>query len=124
MNDTATTNTNTAPAVTAPEPLRAGHTPNLPALLRERGVSLLVTTYQAGKLVVVREQDGALNTHFRTFQAPMGLASPTAARSSPSEPPSRSGSSATSPTSPPGSSPRGRTTPASCPAPATSPATS
>ncbi len=74
MTDTAKTNTNTAPAGTVPEPLRAGHTPNLPGLLRERGVSLLVTTYQAGKLVVVREQDGALNTHFRAFQAPMGLA--------------------------------------------------
>ncbi|WP_406694878.1 TIGR03032 family protein [Singulisphaera sp. Ch08] len=61
-----------APAVL--EPLRAGHTDGFPELLRTLGVSLLVTTYQAGKLVVVREQDGRLNTHFRNFPMPMGLA--------------------------------------------------
>jgi Domain of unknown function (DUF4915) len=37
-------------------------------------VSLLVTTYQAGKLVLVRDEGDNLNTHFRTFQAPMGMA--------------------------------------------------
>jgi Domain of unknown function (DUF4915) len=55
-------------------PLRAVHTSNFPALLRRLGASLLVTTYQAGKLVVVRDQGEHLNTHFRTFQSPMGLA--------------------------------------------------
>lgn len=55
-------------------PFRAAHTDGFPDLLRSLGVSLLVTTYQAGKLVVVREQGGRLNTHFRNFQAPMGLA--------------------------------------------------
>ena len=72
MSDTA--KTSTAVDDTASESLRAGHTPNLPDLLRERGISLLVTTYQAGKLVAVREQGGAVNAHFRAFQAPMGLA--------------------------------------------------
>jgi len=56
-----------------PEPLRAAHTPNFPALLRELGASLLVTTYQAGKLVIVRDEGDHLNTHFRAFQAPMGI---------------------------------------------------
>jgi uncharacterized protein (TIGR03032 family) len=42
--------------------------------LRQLGASLLVTTYQAGKLVMVRDEGDHLNTHFRTFQAPMGLA--------------------------------------------------
>ena len=37
---------------TDPGPLRAAHTPNVPALLRHLGASLLVTTYQAGKLVL------------------------------------------------------------------------
>ncbi len=37
-------------------------------------MSLLVTTYQAGKLVIVRADDDRLNTHFRAFQAPMGMA--------------------------------------------------
>lgn len=57
-----------------PEPFRASHTDGFPDLLRSLGVSLLVTTYQAGKLVMVREQAGRLNTHFRTLAAPMGLA--------------------------------------------------
>jgi uncharacterized protein (TIGR03032 family) len=54
--------------------VRAVHTPNFPALLRRLGGSLLVTTYQAGKLVVVRDGGDNLNTHFRAFQAPMGMA--------------------------------------------------
>jgi uncharacterized protein (TIGR03032 family) len=55
-------------------PLRAVHTTNFPALLGQLGASLLVTTYQAGKLVMVRDEGDHLNTHFRTLQAPMGLA--------------------------------------------------
>jgi hypothetical protein len=39
---------------TASEPLCSKPTPNFPALLRRLGISLAVTTYQAGKLVVVR----------------------------------------------------------------------
>ena len=57
-----------------PVPLRAAHTPNFPALLRELAASLLVTTYQAGKLVMVRNEGDHLNAHFRAFQAPMGMA--------------------------------------------------
>jgi uncharacterized protein (TIGR03032 family) len=57
-----------------PGPLRAGHTPNFPQLLRQLGASLLVTTYQAGKLVMVRDEGDHLNTHYRAFQSPMGLA--------------------------------------------------
>jgi uncharacterized protein (TIGR03032 family) len=55
-------------------PLRAVHTANFPAILRRLGASLLVTTYQAGKLVMVRDEGDHLNTHFRAFQAPMGMA--------------------------------------------------
>jgi uncharacterized protein (TIGR03032 family) len=58
----------------AAPPLRSIHTTSFPQLLEELGVSLLVTTYQAGKLVVLRSDRGCLNTHFRGFQAPMGLA--------------------------------------------------
>ncbi len=57
-----------------PGPLHAAHTPNFPALLRQMGASLLVTTYQAGKLVMVRAEGDHLNTHYRPFKAPMGLA--------------------------------------------------
>ncbi len=55
-------------------PLRSVHTANFPALLDALGISLLVTTYQAGKLVIVRSDEGKLNTHFRDFPRPMGLA--------------------------------------------------
>src|SRR5262245_29952621 len=62
------------PGTADPAPLRAAHPPNFPALLRQLGASLLVTTYQAGKLVVVRDEGDHLNTHYRTFRSPMGLA--------------------------------------------------
>src|SRR5436305_2113744 len=57
-----------------PGPLHAAHTANFPALLRQLGASLLVTTYQAGKLVMVRDEGEHLNTHYRSFPSPMGLA--------------------------------------------------
>ena len=56
-------------------PLRAVHTPNFPALLRRLGASLLVTTYQAGKLVMVRDEGDHLNTHFRSFPGADGSGS-------------------------------------------------
>ena len=55
-------------------PLRSVHTENFPALLRELNASLMITTYQAGKLVFVRADGAALNTHFLNFRSPMGLA--------------------------------------------------
>ena len=55
-------------------PLRSVHTADFPDLLAQLGASLLVTTYQAGKLVIVRADGSALNTHFRGFNRPMGLA--------------------------------------------------
>jgi len=56
------------------ETLRSVHTTTFPQLLEQLGISLLVSTYQAGKVIVVRAQDGVLNTHFRNFESPMGLA--------------------------------------------------
>jgi len=50
------------------------HTSNFPAILKAFGISLLVSTYQAGKLIVVRADGETLNTHFRNFMSPMGLA--------------------------------------------------
>jgi uncharacterized protein (TIGR03032 family) len=50
------------------------HTSNLPALFDHLHISLLVSTYQAGKVIVVRNDGGVLNTHFRTFAKPMGIA--------------------------------------------------
>ena len=66
----------TTPSISSanPEPMRSVHTDNFPQLLQQLGVSLLVTTYQAGKLVVVRADGDTLNTHFRPFEKPMGMA--------------------------------------------------
>jgi uncharacterized protein (TIGR03032 family) len=57
-----------------PPPLRSVHTAGFPAILDELGASVAVTTYQAGKLVLLRSERSAINTHFRTFRRPMGLA--------------------------------------------------
>lgn len=54
--------------------LASVHTSNLPDILRELGASLLITTYQAGQLIVARADGPALNTHFVGFSKPMGLA--------------------------------------------------
>ena len=53
--------------------LRSVHTSNLPALFDQLGISLVVSTYQAGNVIVVRNDNGALNTHFRPFTKPMGV---------------------------------------------------
>ncbi|MFY9821499.1 MAG: TIGR03032 family protein [Thermoanaerobaculia bacterium] len=61
-------------APTAASPLRSVFTSSLPAVLRQLGSSLLVSTYQSGRVIVVRAEGEALNTHFRSFPSPMGLA--------------------------------------------------
>lgn len=54
-------------------PFRSRATDNFAGLLEMSGSSLLVTTYQTGRLLVLREQDGELNTHLRSFESPMGI---------------------------------------------------
>lgn len=58
----------------APEPLRSVYTQNLTEILSQCGISLVVSTYQAGKLIVVRADGETINTHFRVFDQPMGVA--------------------------------------------------
>jgi uncharacterized protein (TIGR03032 family) len=55
------------------QPLRSKHTASFPALLEQLGISVLVTTYQAGKLVLLRADGDKVNTHFRDLPRPMGL---------------------------------------------------
>jgi uncharacterized protein (TIGR03032 family) len=55
-------------------PLRSIHTSSLHAILDQLGISLWITTYQAGKLVIARAEAAGVNTHFRDFPKPMGLA--------------------------------------------------
>jgi uncharacterized protein (TIGR03032 family) len=71
-------------AGTVSTPLRSVHTNSFAQILDQLKVSLAVTTYQAGKLVLLRPQlrsgrpgEAAvpvLNTHFRGFNKPMGFA--------------------------------------------------
>ena len=124
---TLTTTDSSAPArngTADPGPLRAAHTPNFPGLLRHLRASLFVTTYQAGKLVMVRDEGDHLNTHYRSFQSPMGLALADGGARLPSAPRCKSGSSETSPVLPADWNPPAGTTPAFCRAPAMSPAMS
>jgi len=51
------------------------YTQHVPEILKQLKISLLVSTYQAGKLIIVRpEPDGSLNTHFVHMPKPMGMA--------------------------------------------------
>ncbi|TDR45074.1 uncharacterized protein (TIGR03032 family) [Tahibacter aquaticus] len=61
-------------AALAAEALASVHTASFPVLLRELSASVLVSTYQAGKLVLLRAEGARVNTHFRGFARPMGLA--------------------------------------------------
>jgi uncharacterized protein (TIGR03032 family) len=58
----------------ADSPLRSVYTQSFPRFLEQLGSSLLVSTYQTGKLICARADRGTLNTHFRNFERPMGLA--------------------------------------------------
>jgi len=69
----------TDPASTLDQaPLRGIHTASFAQILDQLGFSLAVTTYQAGKLVLLRPEKTpagpVVNTHFRTFKRPMGFA--------------------------------------------------
>jgi len=55
-------------------PLRSVHTSNLPELFDRLQISVVVSTYQAGKVVLIRSDGQTLNTHFRNFGKPMGVA--------------------------------------------------
>jgi uncharacterized protein (TIGR03032 family) len=55
-------------------PLRSVSTGSFTQALTQLGSSLLVSTYQTGKLIAARARVGELNTHFRDFDKPMGMA--------------------------------------------------
>jgi uncharacterized protein (TIGR03032 family) len=74
MADARTCSSNDASSESGPSPLRSVHTTSFPAILEQLGSSLVVTTYQAGKLVILRSDGGVINTHFRAFNKPMGMA--------------------------------------------------
>jgi uncharacterized protein (TIGR03032 family) len=54
--------------------IRHEYTHTLPALLNQLGVSLLVSTYQAGKVVAIGVAEGELTLSYHQFERAMGLA--------------------------------------------------
>lgn len=62
------------PAPPSPVAFHYAQTESFPELLSELRASLLVSTYQANKLLVARAAGGGLSTLVRTFDRPMGLA--------------------------------------------------
>src|SRR5687767_10490882 len=62
------------PAARTAVEFRYTQTESFVALLRQLGASLLVSTYQANKLLVVRAAGDGLSMLVRTFERPMGLA--------------------------------------------------
>lgn len=52
----------------------SSHSPSFPALLSRLGVSVAASTYQSGRLILLRAEGDRLNTHLRVFESPMGLA--------------------------------------------------
>src|SRR5262245_63756699 len=54
--------------------VRHEYTRSLPPLLSQLGVSLLVSTYQAGKVVAVGIAQGELTLSYHNFERAMGLA--------------------------------------------------
>jgi len=63
-----------SPAAPAAVEFRYTQTDSFVELLLRLGASLLVSTYQANKLLAVRAGGGGLSTLVRTFDKPMGLA--------------------------------------------------
>ena len=61
-------------AAPATREVRHEYTPTLPALLNQLGVSLLVSTYQAGKVVTIGAAEGELTLSYHNFERAMGLA--------------------------------------------------
>ena len=67
-----------APAALAAVEFRYTQTDSFVELLHRLGASLLVSTYQANKLLALRACSGGLSTLVRTFDKPMGHAERTA----------------------------------------------
>ncbi|HSC57454.1 MAG TPA: TIGR03032 family protein [Nitrospira sp.] len=65
-----------APGTATPSAVefRYTQTESFVSLLRQLGASLLISTYQANKLLVARASGGGLSMLVRTFERPMGLA--------------------------------------------------
>src|SRR2546422_10430930 len=63
-----------SPAAPTAVPFHYTQTESFVALLQQLGASLLISTYQANKLLVARAAGAGLSLLVRTFDRPMGLA--------------------------------------------------
>src|SRR6516162_9201156 len=54
--------------------IRCSHSDSLPALLTRLRLSVLISTYQTGHLVVVSAREGRLTLAFNQFERAMGIA--------------------------------------------------
>ena len=60
-------------AAQAAAPFTCSHTPELPELLAQLDCSLAISTYQAGKVMLVSSDGKKLNLLPRQFDTPMGM---------------------------------------------------
>lgn len=72
--ETPATGAAPSPQPPAPVAFHYAQSDSFVALLHQLGASLLVSTYQANKLLAVRASGNGLSTLVRTFDKPMGLA--------------------------------------------------
>ncbi len=49
------------------------HSDNLPKILKALNISLVVTSYQSARLILIRSDGKTLDTRFKTFARPMGI---------------------------------------------------
>ena len=62
------------PSASKPQRFEYHHTPNLPGLLEQLQISLVVSTYQAGKVLVLGAHQGQLVFSTLDYDSPMGVA--------------------------------------------------
>ncbi|WP_440875139.1 TIGR03032 family protein [Thalassotalea sp. PLHSN55] len=63
-----------APSLSADElDFTCEYSENLPAILKELNISLAFTSYQAGRLMLIRSDGEKLDVNFKSFPRPMGL---------------------------------------------------
>ncbi|MCU0267844.1 MAG: TIGR03032 family protein [Acidimicrobiales bacterium] len=74
MNAVRAVQTDNTGVITLAEAFRSTHTRTLPDLLHELDVSLVLSTYQRGRVIVLRPDHGHLSALFPPFPRPMGLA--------------------------------------------------
>lgn len=61
------------PSITAQMDFNCEYSDNLPEILKKLNISLAFTSYQAGRLMLIRSDGETLDVNFKSFPRPMGL---------------------------------------------------